>query len=37
MAMLALPPNAPEAFSNLLNLTDEIWYYAGDSSTDVSI
>ncbi|XP_060587269.1 ubiquinone biosynthesis protein COQ9, mitochondrial-like isoform X2 [Ruditapes philippinarum] len=34
MAMLALPPNAPEAFSNLLNFTDEIWYYAGDSSTD---
>ncbi|XP_045192623.2 ubiquinone biosynthesis protein COQ9, mitochondrial-like isoform X2 [Mercenaria mercenaria] len=34
MAMLALPQNAPEAFSNLLNLTDEIWFYAGDTSTD---
>lgn len=34
MAMMALPQNAPEAFSNLLNLTDDIWFYAGDTSTD---
>ena len=36
MGIMTLPPNAPEALSNLLNLTDEIWYYAGDRSTDVS-
>ena len=36
MAMMALPQNIPEAVSNLTNLTDEIWYHAGDTSTDVS-
>ncbi|XP_013380311.1 ubiquinone biosynthesis protein COQ9, mitochondrial isoform X4 [Lingula anatina] len=34
MAILALPQNAPEAMKNLLNLTDDIWYYAGDRSAD---
>lgn len=35
MAIMAIPQNAPDALSNLVNLTDEIWYRAGDSSTDV--
>ncbi|GFO05918.1 ubiquinone biosynthesis protein coq9, mitochondrial [Plakobranchus ocellatus] len=34
MAIQALPQNAVEAWSNTLNLMDEIWYYAGDRSTD---
>ncbi|KAL4234219.1 Ubiquinone biosynthesis protein coq9 [Mactra antiquata] len=34
MGMMAIPVNAPEALNNLLNLTDEIWYHAGDKSTD---
>ena len=36
MGILALPPNAPEALQNLTSLVDEIWYHAGDKSTDVS-
>lgn len=35
MAIMAIPQNTPEALSNLVNLTDEIWYRAGDTSTDV--
>ncbi|KAK3096695.1 hypothetical protein FSP39_002447 [Pinctada imbricata] len=34
MAIQTLPQNAPEAWSNLGNLVDEIWYYAGDRSND---
>ncbi|CAG5121818.1 unnamed protein product, partial [Candidula unifasciata] len=34
MAILALPPNVSEAFSNLLKLSDDIWFYAGDRSVD---
>ncbi|XP_052232393.1 ubiquinone biosynthesis protein COQ9, mitochondrial-like isoform X8 [Dreissena polymorpha] len=34
MGILALPPNAPQALKNLGDLTDEIWYYTGDTSTD---
>ncbi|XP_060066153.1 ubiquinone biosynthesis protein COQ9, mitochondrial-like [Ylistrum balloti] len=34
MAMQALPENVPYAWSNLLELTDDIWYYAGDRSHD---
>lgn len=35
MAIQALPQNAVESWKNLLNLSDEIWYYAGDRSVDV--
>lgn len=35
MAILAIPQNTPEAASNLMDLTDEIWFHAGDTSTDV--
>ncbi|XP_069112250.1 ubiquinone biosynthesis protein COQ9, mitochondrial-like isoform X2 [Argopecten irradians] len=34
MAIQALPENLPYAWSNLLQLTDDIWYYAGDRSHD---
>uniref|UniRef100_A0A0B7A0T7 Ubiquinone biosynthesis protein n=1 Tax=Arion vulgaris TaxID=1028688 RepID=A0A0B7A0T7_9EUPU len=34
MAILALPQNLPESFSNLLKLTDDIWFYAEDRSVD---
>ncbi|KAK3732040.1 hypothetical protein RRG08_026427 [Elysia crispata] len=34
MAIQALPQNAVESWTNTLNLMDEIWYYAGDRSTD---
>ncbi|RUS80095.1 hypothetical protein EGW08_012141 [Elysia chlorotica] len=34
IAIQALPQNAVESWTNTLNLTDEIWYYAGDRSTD---
>jgi len=34
MAIQTLPQNAPTAWSNLLNIADEIWYHAGDRSTD---
>ena len=36
MAMTAIPANTREHFSNLLQLMDDIWYHAGDRSTDVS-
>ena len=36
MAIQALPQNAVESWTNLANLVDEIWYYAGDRSVDVS-
>ena len=36
IGIMSLPQNIPEALSNLTNLTDEIWYHAGDTSTDVS-
>ncbi|OWF35807.1 Ubiquinone biosynthesis protein COQ9, mitochondrial [Mizuhopecten yessoensis] len=34
MALQALPENIPYAWENLLQLTDDIWYYAGDRSYD---
>jgi len=34
MGIQTLPQNAPESWSNLMNLSDEIWYHAGDRSTD---
>ncbi|XP_022080225.1 ubiquinone biosynthesis protein COQ9-B, mitochondrial-like [Acanthaster planci] len=34
MAMSALPANTKEHFSNLMQLLDDIWYHAGDRSSD---
>lgn len=36
MAIMTLPPNVPTALANLLTLVDDICYYAGDRSVDVS-
>lgn len=36
MAIQTLPQNAVESWTNLANLVDEVWYYAGDRSVDVS-
>jgi ubiquinone biosynthesis protein COQ9 len=36
MAIMSLPPNVPTALANLLTLVDDICYYAGDRSVDVS-
>lgn len=37
MAIMALPNNSVTALKNLAQLVDEIWYYAGDRSVDVSV
>lgn len=34
MGIQTLPQNAPESWSNLLAVADEIWFHAGDRSTD---
>ncbi|XP_064603173.1 ubiquinone biosynthesis protein COQ9, mitochondrial-like [Liolophura sinensis] len=34
MAIQTLPQNAVQSWSNLSDLVDEIWYHAGDRSTD---
>lgn len=34
MAIQTLPQNAVESWTNLANLVDEVWYYAGDRSVD---
>jgi len=36
MAIMTLPPNVPVSLANLLTLIDDICYYAGDRSVDVS-
>ncbi|RLN86795.1 hypothetical protein BBJ28_00008584 [Nothophytophthora sp. Chile5] len=36
MALGAQPPNTPTTMKKLANLSDEIWYFAGDKSTDAS-
>ncbi|GLD93964.1 hypothetical protein PINS_up002569 [Pythium insidiosum] len=36
MAIGALPPNAPGTMQKLGRLADEIWYFAGDKSTDAT-
>jgi ubiquinone biosynthesis protein COQ9 len=36
MALGALPQNAPSTMRKLAQLADEIWYFAGDKSTDAS-
>lgn len=36
MSLLLLPHNIPDSLKHLSTLMDDIWYYAGDRSTDVS-
>lgn len=36
IAIMSLPPNVPVALANLLTLVDDICYYVGDRSVDVS-
>ena len=36
MRLLVHPDNAPAAMESLAHMVDEIWYHAGDTSTDVS-
>lgn len=36
MSLLLLPHNIPDSLKHLSSLVDDIWYYAGDRSTDVS-
>lgn len=36
MSLLLLPHNVPDSLKHLSTLVDDIWYYAGDRSTDVS-
>lgn len=36
MALGALPQNAPTTMQKLAKMSDEIWYFAGDKSTDMS-
>lgn len=36
MALMAVPPNVPKSLANILTLVDDICYYAGDRSVDVS-
>ena len=37
MRLLMLPDNAPAALESLAHMVDEVWYHAGDTSTDVCI
>jgi len=37
MAIKAMPQNAVDSLKNLSTLVDDIWFYAGDKSTDVSL
>lgn len=37
MSILLLPHNIPDSLKHLSTLIDDIWYYAGDRSTDVRI
>lgn len=36
MGLMLLPQNAPDAMKNVAYLVDEIWYHAGDTSTDIN-
>jgi hypothetical protein len=36
LMIMSLPPNVPPALANLLTLVDDICYFAGDRSVDVS-
>lgn len=37
LAVMTMPPNVPTALSNLLTMVDDVCYYAGDRSVDVSL
>lgn len=37
LAMMTLPPNVPTSLANMLTLVDDICYYSGDRSVDVSL
>lgn len=37
LAILTLPPNVPTSLANMLTLVDDVCYYSGDRSVDVSI
>lgn len=37
LGIMSLPPNVPNALAALLTMVDDICYYAGDRSVDVSI
>lgn len=36
MSILLLPHNIPDSLKHLSNLVDDMWYYAGDRSTDMN-
>ena len=36
MSLMAYPSNAVDALQSVANMTDDIWYHANDTSTDVS-
>lgn len=36
MGLMLMPQSAPDAVRNVAYMVDEIWYHAGDTSTDVS-
>lgn len=36
LGLMALPPNTPQALANLLTMVDDVCYYAGDRSIDVT-
>jgi len=36
MRLMAMPQNAPDALKAVSYMVDDIWYHAGDTSTDVS-
>ncbi|XP_068459052.1 ubiquinone biosynthesis protein COQ9, mitochondrial [Clinocottus analis] len=36
MSILLLPHNIPDGLKHLSNLVDDMWYYAGDRSTDMN-
>ena len=36
MAVKALPPNIPSVLETLALMVDDIWYMAGDKSTDIN-
>lgn len=36
MAVKALPPNIPSSLETLALMVDDIWYMAGDKSTDIN-
>ncbi|XP_068724328.1 ubiquinone biosynthesis protein COQ9-B, mitochondrial-like [Montipora capricornis] len=36
MGLMLLPYNAPDSAKNIAYMVDEIWYHAGDTSTDIN-